>query len=231
MLLFAFLPEGLPQAQHVPHQQRTSTHKTSGLLLVLGQREIRERGVSFKYPEIAHAGQFNAAVHQILDPLVEAARKENSGPGQPDCPDHHYSIDGRYTATILENGIVSVLLDWTEYTPCAAHPGGSMASVNYDPSTGRVLALSDLFKPGVNYLSRLSELAITSMEEYDPGEDYTIRRGAGPVESNFKVFTLMDHNLVLHFPTYQVMAGAAGPQDVIILLGMLAPLLRNPRFQ
>jgi hypothetical protein len=54
-----------------------------------------------------------------------------------------------------------------------------------------------------------------------------VLRGAGPVESNFKVFTLTDTTLVLHFPTYQVAPGVAGPQQVVIPLETLAPLLQK----
>jgi len=41
------------------------------------------------------------------------------------------------------------------------------------------------------------------------------------------VFTLTDTALVLHFPMYQVVAGAAGEQTVVILMDRLAPLLRK----
>jgi hypothetical protein len=54
-----------------------------------------------------------------------------------------------------------------------------------------------------------------------------IRRGAAAVESNFKVFTLTDTDLVLHFPTNQVAASVAGPQQVVISLDTLAQFLRN----
>ena len=54
-----------------------------------------------------------------------------------------------------------------------------------------------------------------------------IRHGAGPVESNFKVFTFTDTDLILHFPMYQVAAGAAGEQTAVIPLDKLAPLLRK----
>ena len=147
---------------------------------------------------------------------------------KPEVPDYQGYLQGSYTAATLKTGIVSVLLTWEEYVPHAAHPGGFMASINYDTQTGRVLALSDLFRPGVNYLSRLSETAIARLEREEYADPSAVRRGAGPVESNFKVFTLTDTALVLHFPTYQVAAGAAGPQTVAVPLDTIAPLLRKP---
>jgi hypothetical protein len=224
VLLTAVLLFGLSSASASEPLPREAAKPVLGpFTTVLRQSEFRAYGIRFKYPEIPNSPAFNAAVHRILQSLVETANRENVGYKGQDCPDPHYHIEGRYSATILERGIVSVLLDWTEYSPCAAHPGGSMASVNYDLRNGRVLAISDLFRPGADYLPRLSALAIASMSEY-LGEGLN-RGGAAPVESNFKVFTLTDTSLVLHFNTYQVAAGAAGPQEVIIPLGKLAPLL------
>src|SRR5262249_26342218 len=150
--------------------------------------------------------------HQILDPLIETARNEV----KPGIPNEQANLDGKYTAATLKNGIVTVLLHWTTYVAGAAHPGDGMASINYDSSTRRVLALSDLFRPGVDYLSRLSQLAIASLERNEYLDPDTVRQGAGPIERNFKVFTLTDTSLVLHFPTYQVAAGAAGPKKAVI---------------
>jgi hypothetical protein len=79
----------------------------------------------------------------------------------------------------------------------------------------------------VNYISRVSQLAIAALEQNEFADRGGIRHGAGPVESNFKFFTLTDTALVLHFPMYQVAAGAAGEQTVEISLNELVPLLRK----
>ena len=96
------------------------------------QHEFREQTASYtikiKYPEIAQAPHFNAAVHQIVSPLVsnfENGMRESPDDGPPG------ELDGSYTVATLKSGIVSVLLEWSEYYPGAAHPGGGMASVNY----------------------------------------------------------------------------------------------------
>ena len=186
--------------------------------------EIQRYGIRFEYPEIANAKSFNAAVHQIVDPLV---RTFGSEPSQPGNAIEQAYLTGHYTASILKNGVVSVLLEWTQYFPMAAHPSGLMASVNYDSRSRRVLILSDIFRPGVNYLARLSEMAIASLSQQEFAVVEAVREGAGPVESNFRVFTLTDDTLVLHFQTYQVAAGAAGPQEVVIPLNSLTSLLRR----
>jgi hypothetical protein len=205
--LLAFSPQTVPQIE---------------------SREISENSIHIKYPEVANATQFNAGVRQILDPVVEAFRNGMPKPADPDYAGYTGSLDGRYTANILKTGVVSVLLEWSVYVPGAAHPGGFMASINYDTRAGRVLVLSDLFRPGVKYVSRLSQMAIASLERQDFADSFAVRHGAGPVENNFKVFTLTDTSLVFHFPTYQVAAGAAGPQEVVIPLDTLARILRKP---
>ena len=213
------------------------------------QREIREQGVTFKYPEIANAVRFNAAVHQIVDPLVKSwadtAKSENRDQQESTVGS---SINGTYTLASLRSGTVSVLFHWTTYFAGAAHPSGEIASLNYDTATGRVLALANLFRPGVNYIKRLSDLAIESLirqqfalldglglRSADPDEqrenEYAViagvREGAGPVEANFKVFTLTDTHLVLHFQTAQVAHQIMGPQKVTIPLTALEPFLKK----
>jgi hypothetical protein len=199
------------------------------LALQIQTREIREQTpaqfeITFQYPEIANAKPFNDAVHGIVNPVVEKFKKEVRIPGTPNFPGY---LNGKYTAETLNNDVVSVLLEWTIYTPGAAHPYGEMASVDYDARSNRVLTLSDLFRPGADYVPRLSQLAIASLEKNEFMDPGMVRRGAGPVESNFKVFTLTNAALVLHFPTYQVAPGVAGPQRVVIPLETLAPLLRK----
>lgn len=142
-------------------------------------------------------------------------------------PDYGAYLKGRYTARLLKNGVVSVLFQYDEYIPGAAHPWGVMASINYDTRSRRVLALSDLFRPGCNYVSRLSRLSIQALDQHEYAEKSAIRHGAGPVEKNFQVFTLTDTELVLHFQQYQVAAGAVASEEVAIPFSKLAPLLRN----
>lgn len=187
------------------------------------EKVYRFYAMRFKYPQIQGATRFNARVREIVR---EATGKFRQAMGDvKEKPQYDGYIDGKYKATVLKSGIVSVLLEWSEYFPGAAHPGGTSVSINYDSRTGRVLQLADLFRPGVDYVSRLSELAIKDLNGSVFEESVVIEHGAGPVEANFQVFSLTDTSLILHFQTYQVAAGAAGPQDVEISLTDLEPLL------
>ncbi len=198
--------------------------------LQIQQREIHwqgiHSGIDVKYPEIENAAAFNAAVRQAVTAFTEGFKKAMPEVREGNVPADGF-LNGTYSAITLKNGIVSVLIDYSEYTPWAAHPWGVMASINYDSRTCRVLTLASLFRPGVKYVSRLSQLAIADLDGDVYADHNAIRRGAGPVESNFKEFTLTDTDLTLHFPMYQVAAGAAGEQTAVIPLEKLAPLLRK----
>ena len=187
-------------------------------------------GIFFKYPEIPGANAFNSAVLGIINPVIQHVQNEMSEMSTPSGQIPNGAggyINGNYTATVLKNGVVTVLIDWSEYYPGAAHPGGNSASVNYDSRAGRVLALADFFRPGVDYVSELSRLAIADLDKNEFADHYAIRHGAGPAGANFRVFTVTESDLVLHFQTYQVAAGAMGPVDVAIPLTELRPILRK----
>jgi hypothetical protein len=197
----------------------------------LKEEEIRQHddwwSVDIKYPQAEGADVFNMAVRRNLTATIEDFRKGLPKSATTGYPDYGGYLKGTYAAQVLKSGVISVLLSYEEYAPGAAHPGGIMASVDYDARVQRVLALSDLFLPQSDYVSRLSALAIDSLDHHEYAVPDMIRRGAGPVESNFKVFTLTDDALVLHFQQYQVAAGAAPSEQVVIPLTALAPLLRK----
>jgi hypothetical protein len=188
------------------------------LFLQIQTREINEHTpeclIEFKYPEIANARPFNVYVQQTLNALVKGCRDNGTlASGEPAVGSY---LEGTYTASTLKTGIVTVLFTWGMYITGAAHPGPGMASINYDPSTHRVLRLSDLFRPGANYMPRLSKLAANAVS----GDDfavYTVRH------SEFNIFVLTDTALVLHFP-----GGPAGSEvEAKIPLMALASIMRS----
>jgi hypothetical protein len=183
--------------------------------------------VKIKYPQIDGDKTFNEAVNQTVTAVRDKFSKELPATAESRYPDYGAYLKGTYTAKVLKNDIVSVLFDYDEYTPGAVHPWDVMASVNYDTRNHLVLALVDLFRPGSDYVAHLSKLAITSLEQHEYAEKETIRHGAGPVASNFQVFTLTDTDLLLHFQQYQIAPGAVPSEQVAIPLTTLAPMLRE----
>jgi hypothetical protein len=218
-------------AQTAPAANPTVRADSSQTLAALQQHAFRQHGsgwsIDVKYPELTDAAHFNLATRRKMGSMVNGFKRELAvETASKDYPNYGSYLTGTYKAQVLKNGVVSVLLDYSTYVEGAAHPGGELASINYDSKTHRLLALSDLFRPKSPYLSRLSEMAIQSLEQNQYADSYAVHRGAGPAESNFKVFTLTDTELVLHFQTYQVAAGAAGSQQVVIPLTSLSSLLQ-----
>jgi hypothetical protein len=183
--------------------------------------------IDIKYPAIESADDFNTAVRQHVTAISDAFRKGLPKTASKGYPDYGAYLRGTYTAQVLKNGVVTVLCSYSEYTPGATHPWSVLASINYDTRARRVLALSDLFRPRSDYVSRLSRLSIESLDQLEFAEKSAIREGAGPVEQNFTVFTLTDTELVLHFQEYQVAPGAVPSEQVVIPLTKLAALIRK----
>ena len=163
-------------------------------------------GMRFKYPQIAGAPRFNARVQEVVRDATGKFRQEMGIVLEK--PQYDGYIDGKYKAAVLTNGIVSVLLEWSEYFPGAAHPGGTSVSVNYDSKTGKILKLSDLFRSDADYVSQLSKLAMTDLIGREIAEPMVIEHGAGPVEANFQVFTLTD--TLYHPPFPDIPSGRWG---------------------
>lgn len=197
------------------------------------RREIRETKplyrIAVAYPELNSHPSFNSAMRQIIDPVVAGFRRAIAQPAPKGAPAFQAYLEAKYTAASLRSGVVSVLMTWQQFTPGQAHPSEGMASVNYDVRTRRILTLSDLFRPNSDYAARLSQLAIDSLMRRKGANRDLILPGAGPSASNFKIFTLTDSALVLHFPTYQVGTRVDGPQEVTIPLNRLRTLLIRPR--
>lgn len=186
--------------------------------------------IDLKYPAIEGADHFNAITKQHVQAMANKFRKELPQTASNEYPDYGAYLNGTYKAQMLKSGIITVLFTYGEYTPGAVHPWGVMASINYDTRQHRVLALSDLFRPKSGYVSRLSRISIQRLNQHEYAEKAAIRRGAGPVEKNFEVFTLTETDLVLHFQQYQVAPGVVPSEEVVIPLTDLAPLLRK-RYQ
>jgi hypothetical protein len=183
--------------------------------------------IEIKYPIIASDHTFNTAVLHHVTTMATGFRNGLPKTASTGYPDYGAYLKGKYTVQILKNGIVSVLFEYTEYTPGAVHPWGVMSSINYDTRSAQFLRLSDLFRPGSNYVSRLSEICIHELQQHEYPAETAIHHGAGPVEKNFEVFTLTNTELVVHFQQYQVAPGAVGSEQVSIPLKRLAPLLRK----
>jgi hypothetical protein len=123
--------------------------------------------------------------------------------------------------------LLSILFEDFAYLG-GAHPGMFYVAINYDTTTGKTLALADLFKPGTDYLGLISSLCIADLQTRESlsAEDFATR-GAAPLAENYQVWSVTPQGLLIVFQEYQVGPYAAGAQSVLIpydaLAGQLDP--------
>jgi hypothetical protein len=124
----------------------------------------------------------------------------------------HYN-DGKY---------VSIYFLLSLYSSGAAHPLPYSETLTYDAASERVLQLADLFQPGSDYLTVLSEKSIASLQSRDitGGES-----GAVPIAENYRNWNLSPDGLLITFDPYQVAPYAAGYQTILIPWAELSDIL------
>lgn len=113
------------------------------------------------------------------------------------------------------------------YYTLGAHPFGVTTAYAYDRSGKRIL-LSEFFKPGALYLTRLSELSRRELGKRSDLYDYKdmIIDGTAPVAGNFIAFIPHDDTLEIIFQQYQVAPYVAGTPSIQIAWAELADILK-----
>jgi len=127
------------------------------------------------------------------------------------------------TARVTDDtaSVLSVRTDVLESVAGAAHPGERVVTFNFAPTSGALLALGDLFKPGSAYLGTLSNLAEAQLTSR-LGSSAQVAAFAGPEAGNFGAWYLEPQALVLAFPDAPA---ALGVPEVKIPLSALQGLL------
>lgn len=113
-----------------------------------------------------------------------------------------------------------------------AHPNTTFRTFTFDTTTGARIALSDLFTPGSEYLSSLSQISRRELPgiigiDVDAAfrKDF-IELGTEPKVENFSNFFLDNDNLVILFDAYDVAPYVYGPQTLRIPLATLMEEMR-----
>lgn len=162
----------------------------------------------------ARVVNFNTAMMNLVNTEINAFRKNVSElPIDPVSPNS--ALDVTYALTLQRGDLWSFKFDFLGYLAGAAHPYLYSLTVNYDLGQGRELALSDLFLPTSNYLEVVSSYCIAELSKRDIGFD-PFSPGATPTPENYRNWNITMDGLMITFDTYQVAAGAAGPQTVIL---------------
>jgi len=109
-----------------------------------------------------------------------------------------------------------------------AHPNAYYRTFTFDLASGAGLQLSQLFAPGVDYLTILSqksrEALYAELEENAVSD--MLEAGTTPDEDNYQNFYLQGDALVIIFAPYQVGPWAIGTQEVRIPKSELSGMLK-----
>jgi hypothetical protein len=204
------------------------------------QNKKRGYRIDAEYPQIEGGGKFNALAEAfVTKEVAEFRRGAGREPGEkdfmPEAGDD--SLDIRYFVRLADADLISVEFAIDYYEHGAAHGSHAFHVVNYDAKAGRVLALADLFRPGSNYLGKVSEAAVKQVRrwnkdsaEYGSGQEYLLEEGitdgAAPKAENYRNWTLTPRGLVVTFDYYQLGAYAAGAQKVVLPYADLKDVIR-----
>jgi hypothetical protein len=165
----------------------------------------------------------NSHIKDILDPWfayfmesVKATLKD-----MPADAAWIFQLQADYAIEYYNGKIIS--LSFTDYTFTGGAHGSTISETyNYDLVNKKEIKLSDIFKPGSDYLKFVSDYCFedikrqNSLMGMDSMEDM-IKPGVDPLmPENFERFLLAADSLAIRFDQYQVGPGAAGSYTVRI---------------
>lgn len=188
--------------------------------------------VKARYPQAIGASRdsrltkLNQELRTLVTKEVNEFRSYFQEPSERLGPTGSY-YESEYWITLATNDVVSLAFGVSTFGEGAAHPNHNTLVFNYDLNAGRVLKLSDLFKPNSNYLSVISRYTIEALKKKfspDPDTEW-IEKGAGASEENYKAWNLTRGGLQVTFDPYQVASYAEGEHVVVVPYSVLKNLI------
>jgi Protein of unknown function (DUF3298)/Deacetylase PdaC len=194
-----------------------------------------------EYPELtgaANAAGFNQLVKSRVTKELADFRKQMMGLSAEDLKMlpagvNNY-IEISYNIEYADNDLISV--SFLEGTfGGGVHPNYNYFTITYDLKNGREINLSELFKPGANYLKAVSDYATRDLQDRKmPDSDENLglaqdifAEGATAKAENYRNWNLTKKGLMFTFDPYQVGPYAAGSQTVIVPYAELKAIARS----
>ena len=229
------LPTAVPTATQPPEPSATPAPTTAAQSAVgLVDHVLQENNDADQYEikgvfpylptPVAHMETFNTAMQEFEDATLSAFRADAATAAAAPSASTGSFLQSRYEVLHNQNDLLSLRIWISIYMKGAAHPGSFSKTFNFDLSTGRMLALDDLFQPGADYLPLLSQFCQAEILRRD---SQFWPDGADPQPANYRSWNLTPGGLLVTFDEYQVAPYAAGPQSVMVpyseLSGVLLP--------
>lgn len=182
------------------------------------------------YPQVRypHNQQFEHLMNQTFIYETQNLMNEQAG-GMPTTIE---TMLGYYEIKNNQRDILSISLSNYTYHNKAAHGMTIIQSLTYDLKNKKLVTLEDLFKPGSNYLKRLSDI----IKKQIRSRDIPVINEFTQIKDN-QYFYLADRTLVIYFQLYELAPYAFGfpffpisvydIQDIIKEDGPLGRLAQN----
>jgi len=143
-------------------------------------------------PDLAAQERMNQMIADQVNALIEEQSGYQSGEGMTE-------MTGLYEIKNNQRGVFSVTQSNYAYTPPMAHGMTILKSLTFDVQKGKQVALAELFRPGSDYVRRLSELIRQQIQE----RDIPVLMEFTQIDSD-QSFYIADKTLVLYFQLYEI---------------------------
>ena len=235
-------PPALPPPPPAPVNSLTVTPPIefqfgqNGLRLVPERVQLKSesRGyeIDVSYPQIIGTASSDLTkLGKVNKHLKDAATKLYQGPlSQSEQSNYsqsgiHSTVSFTYQVGLATDSFLSVHFIGYSYESGSNGQVHNSFAVNYDLTAGRQLKLSELFKPGSNYLEQISQYCIKNVSTSLP---VGLKVWAlAPEAGNFAVWQLTPNGLKLNFETCQIAPCAEGDFNVEIPFSEMGSTL-NP---
>ncbi len=184
--------------------------------------------VRAKYPQVEGLKEkkiqedINKKIYRAANDNLKSFIKDISEWEIPkDLTDVYSYMEIDFESYTLDENVFSFAFYIESYYAGAAHPNHWTASMNWDLKNGKIIAFKDLFKPSSKYLEKISAYCIEDLKlqakinDYEFFEDM-LYDGAGPKDSSFVNYNLVQKGLQITFDPYTVAPYVLGTQYVIL---------------
>lgn len=216
VVLLLLLSAGLSaQAAGLPVAKQTLVFKNRDVDISIEYPRTGNRAIDAELRAYA-----DNAVAQFKETAVDRQANENA-----------YTLETTYKVERNDGKMFAVVFNEYTYTG-GAHPNSNTVTFNFLLPDGARVFLPEIVD-GARGIARVSSRAIATLVRTvgSGAEPLTskdmIVLGAGPLADNFMAFVWLSTKLHIYFPSYQVAAYAAGPQEVVIPLAQLKGVIRQ----
>jgi hypothetical protein len=131
-------------------------------------------------------------------------------------PDIFNTVDLTYEVPLATDDLLSIYFEGYSYGIGAAHSVQFSFTVNYDLRSGKILKLSDIFKPDTNYLQFVSQYCSNDLIKQQSATELFFTEHLAPKAKNYQSWNITKDGIKINFDACSVLACSYGQQSVTI---------------